>query len=86
MDSLQATVDELIRGRGVPIETAIGAADPRLPSITTTTVACRAGAPGGGGEPRPQYALFGNDRQAVLLRQRDDVGHADLRRRGRVPA
>jgi len=58
MESLEATVDELIRGRGVPIEMRSELLT-RAAAGHETTVACRAGAPGEGGE---QYALSGNDR------------------------
>ena len=71
MDSLQATVDELIRGRGVPIETRSELLT-RAALGHETTVACRAGAPGGDDEPRPQYALFGNDRGQYCC-VRDDL-------------
>ena len=71
MGSLQATVDELIRGRGVPIETRSELLT-RAALGHETTVACRAGTPGGGDEPRPQYALFGNDRGQYCC-VRDDV-------------
>ena len=71
MDSLQATVDELIRGRGVPIETRSELLT-RAALGHETTVACGAGAPGGGDEPRPQYALFGNDRGQYCC-VRDDL-------------
>ncbi len=59
MASLQATVDELNRSRNIVIET-------RAELLTGATrgrdaeVSCRAGA-GGGDEPGPQYALFGNE-------------------------
>ena len=71
MDSLQATVDELIGGRGVPIETRSELLT-RAALGHETTVACRAGASGGGDEPRPQYALFGNDRGEYCC-ARDDI-------------
>ena len=71
MDSLQATVDELIRGRGVPIETRSELLT-RAALGHETTVACRAGAPGESDGLRPQYALFGNDRGQYCC-VRDDV-------------
>ena len=58
MESLQATVDELIRGRGVPIEMRSELLT-RAAAGHETTVACRVGAPG---EGDAQYALSGNDR------------------------
>jgi len=73
MESLQATVDELNRGRDAPIETqwelltraALGH-DP--------TIACRAGTRGDDDddEPGPQYALFGNEQQQYCC-VRDDI-------------
>ena len=56
MESLQATVDELNRGRGAPIETQWELLT-RATLGQDATVACRAGA-GGGDQPEPQYALF----------------------------
>ena len=71
MESLQATVDELNRGRDVPVET-------RWELLTRAalghdaTVACRAGTRGGD-EPGPQYALFGNDQQQHCCVRDDTV-------------
>lgn len=56
MESLQATVDELNRGRGAPLETQWELLT-RATLGQDATVACRAGA-GGGDQPEPQYALF----------------------------
>ena len=59
MASLQATVDELNRSRNIAIETQsellTGATRGR-----DAEVSCRAGS-GGGDQPGPQYALFGNE-------------------------
>ena len=71
MESLQATVDELNRGRDAPIETqwellthaALG---------HDATIACRAGTRGDD-EPGPQYALFGNEQQQQYCCVRDDT-------------
>ena len=68
MESLQATVDELVRGRGVPIETRSELLT-RAAAGHETTVACWAGAPSEGNE---QYALSGNDRGQYCC-VRDDV-------------
>ena len=68
MESLQATVDELIRGRGVPIETRSELLT-RASAGHEITVACRAGAPD---ESDEQYALSGNDRGQYCC-VRDDV-------------
>ena len=62
MESLQATVDELNRGRGAPLETQWELLT-RATLGQDATVACRAGARGGGGEPGPQYALFVDERR-----------------------
>ena len=70
LESLQATVDELNRGRDAPIET-------QWELLTRATlghdapVACRAGTPVDG-EPGPQYALRVNERQEYCC-QRDDT-------------
>ena len=61
MESLQATVDELNRGREVPIETQWELLT-RAAVERDATVACRAGARGDD-KPGPQYALFGNEQQ-----------------------
>ena len=71
MESLQATVDELNRGRDAPIETqwellthaALG---------HDATIACRAGTRGDD-EPGPQYALFGDERQQYCCVRDDTV-------------
>ena len=57
MESLQATVDELNRGRGAPLDTQWELLT-RATLGQDATVACRAGARGGDDEPGPQYALF----------------------------
>ena len=71
MESLQATVDELNRGRDAPVETQwellTGAALGH-----DATVACRAGTRGGD-EPGPQYALFGNEQQQHCCVRDDTV-------------
>ena len=66
MESLQATVDELNRGRDVPVETQWELLT-RAAVGLDTTVACRAGARGDD-EPGPQYALFGNQQQHCCIR------------------
>ena len=72
LDSLQATVDELNRGRGgAPIETQSELLT-RAAGGYETTLACRATAPGDGDAPQPQYALSRNDRQQYCC-VRDDV-------------
>ena len=70
MESLQATVDELNRGRDAPIE-AQWELLTRAARGHDATVACRAGTRADG-EPGPQYALFGNERQEHCC-QRDDT-------------
>ena len=70
MESLQATVDELNRGRDAPIETQWELLT-RAALDHDATVACRAGTRADG-EPGPQYALFGNERQEHCC-QRDDT-------------
>ena len=71
MESLQATVDELNRGRDAPVET-------QWELLTSAalghdaTVACRAGTRGDDG-PGPQYALFGNEQQQHCCVRDDTV-------------
>ena len=71
MESLQATVNELNRGRDVPI-----AAQWELLTRGAlghdAMIACRAGARGEG-EPGPQYALFGNDQRQYCCVRDDTV-------------
>ena len=69
MESLQATVDELNRERDIPIETQWELLT-RAALGHDAAVACRAGALVDG-EPGPQYALWGNERQEHCC-QRDD--------------
>ena len=69
MESLQATVDELNRGRDAPIEMQWELLT-RAALGHDATVACRAGTRADG-EPGPQHALFGNERQEHYC-QRDD--------------
>jgi len=69
MESLQATVDELNRGRDIPIETQWELLT-RAAVGHDATLTCRAGALVDG-EPGPQYALRVNERQEYCC-QRDD--------------
>ena len=71
MESLQATVDELNRGRDAPIETQWELLT-RAALGHDATVACRAGTRGSD-EPGPQYALFGNDQQQHCCVRDDTV-------------
>ena len=70
MESLQATVDELNRGRDAPIETQWELLT-RAALGHDATVACRAGTRGD--EPGPQYALFGNEQQQHCCVRDDTV-------------
>ena len=71
MESLQATVDELNRGRDTPIETQWELLT-RAALGHDTTVACQAGTRGDD-EPGPQYALFGNEQQQHCCVRDDTV-------------
>ena len=71
MESLQATVDELNRGRDAPIETQWELLT-RAALGHDAAVACRAGTRGDD-EPGPQYALFGNDQQQYCCVRDDTV-------------
>ena len=71
MESLQATVDELNRGRDAPIETQWELLT-RAALGHDATVACRAGTHGDD-EPGPQYALFGNEQQQHCCVRDDTV-------------
>ena len=71
IESLQATVDELNRGRDAPIETQWELLT-RAALGHDATVACRAGTRGDD-EPGPQYALFGNEQQQHCCVRDDTV-------------
>ena len=71
MESLQATVDELNRGRDVPIE-AQWELLTRAVIGHDVRIACRAGARGDD-EPGPQYALFANDQREYCCVRDDTV-------------
>ena len=71
MESLQATVDELNRGRDAPVETQRELLT-RAALGHEATVACRAGTRGAD-EPEPQYALFGNEQQEHCCVRDDTV-------------
>ena len=71
MESLQATVDELDRGRDAPIETQWELLT-RAALGHDATVACRAGTRGDD-EPGLQYALFGNEQQQHCCVRDDTV-------------
>ncbi len=71
MESLQATVDELNRGRDAPVETQWELLT-RAALGHDATVACRAGTRGGD-DPGPQYALFGNEQQQHCCVRDDTV-------------
>lgn len=71
MESLQATVDELNRGRDAPIE-AQWEMLTRASLGHEATIACRAGTRGDD-EPGPQYALFGNEQQQHCCVRDDTV-------------
>ena len=67
LESLQATVDELNRNRGAPIETRSELLT-RAALGQQAAVACRAGTDGDGEEPEPQYALFADEQQHCCVR------------------
>ena len=71
MESLQATVDELNRGRDAPVETQWELLT-RAALGHDATVACRAGTRSAE-EPGPQYALFGNEQQQHCCVRDDTV-------------
>ena len=71
MESLQATVDELNRGRDAPVETQWELLT-RAALGHDTTVGCRAGTRSDD-EPGPQYALFGNEQQQHCCVRDDTV-------------